>query len=246
MPVTPVNLADTQTSEALPAAPRDKWAYIHYPDDPGNWFVGEVGGRAVWLPRLQTFRLTPGASGVRTLERGEHPSAAYVEAFATLRRRGATVLEPMSAYLRAWPARHPVTGVEGYIYTDHYTTPRVGKGRKTGVVKFHVDRDARNAWLYQLVADGEIAPPDPDIVDQAKAAIIARIVRRAAEDGVVVTDDYSGVAEGDRVSKALAGNIARLQTAEVAEVPVSERRGPAPRPPRRPTPPAKPRSVTDV
>lgn len=152
------------------------FVFVHYGEDPGNWFVGNVDGVNVWLPYLQEHPLTPGCAGVRTRKTHERRGEELDEARALIRRRGGTEIPLELGYRASTPCVNRY-GIEGRVYHDAWSRARPLRGRNRRTVKFTVDHQARNRWLLSLIESGVIAPPAPELLDERIAMRAARIDR---------------------------------------------------------------------
>ncbi len=179
-PAPAVDTGATVATDALRATPNVPFMYVHFGDDPGNWFVGEVDGVNVWLPYLQQYPVTPGVGGVRTLKSGELPGEEADELVKSVQRRGGTLL-PLSLKYRATTPCIDRHSRQGTLYHDVFTRPRVRTGRNKRTVKFTVDTAARNRWLLSLIENGAVPAPAPELLDERKAQRAARVERVAAD-----------------------------------------------------------------
>lgn len=217
----PAPLGDEDGGDYLPLAPGSGFIYTFYPDDPGNWVVGEVDGVAYWLPALSKLHLVPGQGGVRTLRKGERQDTMIAEAIAGVTKRGGIAISRDHGYLMRTPARHPNTGQVGHIYHDRFETPKVPRGRRMRTVKFHTDSEARNVWLLSLITEGHIPAPDPELLDHNRAVLADRVRAKADRRGVSLPSDLGVLSEDDRkrLPKYVTDAASASEVAEEAAVP---------------------------
>lgn len=162
--------------------PNWPFKFYHQPRESGAWSVETEGlEEPTWLPVIKPLIVMPGASGVRTLERGEqgNPERAYMGRQVELANAGAIFLDPRTkvaaellpdgvapgSYLRETPT------TDGRpFYHDAWTVAEADPLQR-GVVRLVFDQGAFNRWRLSLVADGTI----PEALD----AVIEERVRRA-------------------------------------------------------------------
>lgn len=219
-----VPLDEGDSGAYLPIAPGASFVYVFYPDDPGNWVVGEVDGVAYWLPCLSKLNLVPGQGGVRTLRKGERSDTMIAEAIAGVTKRGGIAIDKGHGYLMRTPARHPNTGATGFVYHDRFESPKVPKGRKMRTLKFHTDTNARNTWLLSLITEGHIPAPDEELLDANRALLAERVYAKADRRGVSLPSDLEVLDEQARrrLPKYVTDAAEASERAESAEVPVYE------------------------
>lgn len=177
-----------------------------------SYEVGVVEGEPVLLPVPALMVIQPGADGVRTLNEGEDPAAAFARAIHLRRDRGQVLVDHQAVidaaylppgvapgpYLRSFPCVHPQLGVVGRCHTDAW---RVPSGRPGEPVEWQVHRGAWDAWRLSLVERG-IAPP---ISTRARSMLRLRArdrLERAEADG--------------RAERIVAERRARLEAVEAA------------------------------
>lgn len=122
-----------------------------------------------WLPQLGTIKADLGSNGVDKSGNMDH-------AFMLSQAAGWTVI-PRDAieggYLRAWPAQG------GDYHCTRWEQPRWHGNR---VLESKVDTDGYHAFLRQMIADGFIPAPDPDILEQIHLDQQQKEVERLAKE----------------------------------------------------------------
>lgn len=185
--------ARLQNSDRLAIRPNYPWFYVHYPDHPGNWFVGTIeAGPDVpdedvgdwWLPKLQTEPVIPGVNHHKTLKRGQQPEVAYNDAHGKIRLDGGWILPHSLWYMREMDCADPRTQREGVYHIDVWSRPRktTRRGKR---LKFDFDRQRFYRWLLQLMRSGELSLPDPLILAERSEQYARRVERIENEPDVL-------------------------------------------------------------
>jgi len=150
------------------ARPNATFFYVHNFE---NWDVESAGlDGAYLLPQLHRSWVIPGVNLHHTPKRGEAFSRVYADAHNRMKEQGTAVIpqdvvcDGVQGYIRRMDCKHPKTGASGKLHMDRFERPR--PARKGKRVKFERDRAAYNRWRYHLVAEGHIAPPDEDIIEE--------------------------------------------------------------------------------
>ena len=155
--------------------PAPMFLLVHHFGRAGSWEVDEIDGAPVWLPVLAQIPLVPGANGVRTVERGEDPSASVDLLLAALRKSGAIVI----------PADRDVCGVRHTVGTRvkrgtryhlwcETATANPMQGRKDVI---SCDTAAYNRWRRDLYLDGHIPAPPAGVLDMVRSAASSAVSR---------------------------------------------------------------------
>lgn len=238
MPVPPRSRSVLETDdsfvEALQARPNFPFIFVFYADDPGNWFVGSVGGVDYWLPKLQRLEIRPGACGMRTLAKGEPADLAYQGALDKVRRKGGVALDRALDYCHATPCKDPKTRTDGAIHHDQFETPRVPKGRRKATVKFTADVEARNAWLLWLIEEGHVPAPDPEVIDENVARLAERTHARALRQELRLPGNTEAL-DPETLPANVGDALKEARRVEAAELPAAPTRAVQPPPKRRAT-----------
>ena len=150
--------AGPETAPILPIRPNSKFFFKHHPR---NWALekvqvpgkkkGEVEMVWKWLPIIETETEKPGVNGIRL-------NGKFVDAtgrHATLARRGYTIFLPNQIdYLRVYPCR----GGRYYAHKFMILEDVAGEFVET------LDRNAWNEWRMDLVRNGDIKLPHPQLL----------------------------------------------------------------------------------
>lgn len=161
-------------------APSYRWAYASNPlgwelvdhDALGTPEDQREGRRFEWLPRLKHFALKAGVNGVKA--RGKTIDTKLAEVIAV---QWGDEFIPLEAAPNGKSYRQSVKTVTGTKYPDIWTTyKRLGH---QWVPKF--DKVGFALWRRELVQNGTIAPPDPDILE-GMVRIYERTVSRLEKD----------------------------------------------------------------
>ena len=139
---------DEDIDGRLALAPNYRFFLVHYANDRGGWFPGEIEpGEGVpaedvgvwWLPKLTLDHEKPGLCLHRTLQDGENKRNAYSNAHSTISADGGVVLPRQTlGYCVGYLCRDPITKRLGTYWTDPWSTPRPPvRGRQQ---KFRFDR----------------------------------------------------------------------------------------------------------
>ena len=145
--------------------PKPYFVLMH---NPLGWECGRVGDRWVWLPRLKELQYQPGSNGVRQGRRGGAPDATL--AIASFQGKGWTIIP--EDYDGGYVVRYTVEG-GGYAHLLRFDEPR-NIGNRTSL---RTDEEAYNAWRLQLVEDGILAPPEPEVIEELLERQRTRITR---------------------------------------------------------------------
>lgn len=150
------------TQQRLPHRATPKfWLRSH----PMRWHL--VDGE--WLPQLGTVKADLGANGV---DKGGNMDHAFM-----LSQAGGWTVIPWDAieggYLRGWPAQG------GDYHCTAWEHPRWHGHR---VLESKVDTDGYHAFLRQMIEDGYIPAPDPDILEQIHVDQQQKEVDRLAKE----------------------------------------------------------------
>jgi len=148
---TVVSGAEASTNPAagiLPELPRAKFYLMHNPE---GWEpVKREDGGWEWLPILKRLICKPGVNGVRGGRGGIDDSQARVG----FQDRGWTIIDRSLGYITRYPCR------KGYTYYLTWDKP-VKAGRR--VIVRH-DAEGYNAFRRQLVEDGIVKAPVPEVL----------------------------------------------------------------------------------
>lgn len=147
--VSGVEASTNPAANRLPEMPRANFYLMHNPEgwepvkrDDGGW---------EWLPILKRLLLKPGVNGVRGTKGGMDDSQARIG----FQDRGWTIIDRTMGYVTRYPCRR------GYSYYLTWDKP-IRAGRR--LIVRH-DAEGYNAFRRELVEDGVIAPPLPEILD---------------------------------------------------------------------------------
>ena len=137
---------------------------VHHTGKAGSWECVDLDGRPTWLPVLAQIPLMPGANGVRTVEKGEAPSAAWDGLTSSLNRDGAVII-PANAEVCGvrYMVPQSVLGGTRYRMWCEVIEPNPMPGRKE-LVTF--DHAVYNVWRAKLVTDGKIPAPHSAVLRQ--------------------------------------------------------------------------------
>ena len=141
-------------AQVLNLKPASRFYYIHHPD---AWHLVETKAGFEWMPRLRSFRLTPGVNGVRQT-RGKNPKADDRAARVTLADRGYTVI-PYNAIEGGYCWKYQ--GRKGPVYLERWAIPKQ-VGNRT-ILKS--DQEGLWAFCRHLMTTGLIAQPDRDVLE---------------------------------------------------------------------------------
>ena len=122
------------------------------------------------LPDVTMMVLEPGVNGVRTLDEGEAPEAAYKQAVWRAQEHGWVYLSPLEqvpaeclpagvpsgSYLRELPCEDPRTRRRGKRYLEAWNVP--ADTLPDEEQEFEFDVAAYERWLLWLVQSGQIKP----------------------------------------------------------------------------------------
>lgn len=146
---------------------------VHHTGKAGSWECVDSDDRPTWLPVLAQIPLMPGANGVRTVEKGEAPSAAWDGLTTSLTRDGAVII-PANAEVCGvrYMVPQQVQGGTRYRMWCESIEANPMPGRKE-LVNF--DHATYNEWRAKLVIDGKVPPPHEAVLRQ---------MRKAAENNV--------------------------------------------------------------
>lgn len=222
-------LSEIDGANVLRVAPNAPFWLVHWRNAPGSWEPAEIDGQSYWLPVLSPFILTVGVNGFRTAASGEDPSSRVSRSKVVLTDRGGELLDvslPVPAefvppgqavgpgFLRSAPCRG------GKFYHIVWDVPRQPLAGREMTPEHY--RDLFNRWRRWLVEEGHIAPPDPQVLEDA----ISNASRRVHDVASASMTDESSVREQRRAKPA------RREALHLAAVvPGAD---PAPAPPSRP------------
>jgi len=148
-----VTAAMRPTHEPYRLTPTPYFVLMHHPM---GWEACQVAGEWVWLPRLKMLSYAPGTNGIRQ-GRGKGAPPDPTLALVAFQSRGWTIIP--EDYDGGYVVRYPVAG--GAVHLLRWATPR-NVGNKTTV---RGDDEAYKAFRLQLVTDGVIAPPVPEVIE---------------------------------------------------------------------------------
>lgn len=216
---------DDDNDGKLALAPNYSFFLVHYANDRGAWFAGEiVSGPDVpeedvgvwWLPKLTPDHAKPGLCLHRTLMDGEDKRSAYQNAHSSIVADGGVVLPRAKlGYCVGYPCRDPITKRQGTYYTDPWSTPRPPvRGRQQ---KFAFDRQRYHRWLLMLVREGYVEQPPEDVIEELKRRHSARIARRESQYDLPEQ-------KRDRLVEDAKELAAKVEEAKVADFQAPKRR----------------------
>ena len=139
--------------------------------NPGEWELGDIDGRPVWLPQLAILWEVPGVNNVRGTRGGADSSMARMK----LAEQGQTVLDQSLGYVKRLPARG---GRWHHCLTwDH--TRQIGNKTLT-----RHDDQGFNRWRLELLENGTIPKPDPEVLEITIERLSDRVRRHASRANI--------------------------------------------------------------
>ena len=139
--------------------------------DPGEWELGDIDGAPVWLPSLAVLWEVPGVNNVRSTRNGPDSSLARLK----VEEQGRTVLPQSLGYVKRLRARG---GRWHHCLTwDH--TRQVGNKTLT-----RHDDQGYNRWRQELIENGTIPTPDPDVLEITIERLSDRVRRHASRANI--------------------------------------------------------------
>lgn len=167
------------------AATLGQQAFLQMPPGPGvlmrhhpaNWEVGEIDGKPYWLPEISAQPKVAGTPGVKVLNQGEPPDAAWANAVFNGQRKGWVYIDmtrpvPVSCLpagmpagalpMREYDCHDPKTGRKGVCHVEVWKLPRPSLPDERQ--RFYFDRESYNKWRLHLVETGVIRPPLPHVL----------------------------------------------------------------------------------
>ena len=139
--------------------------------DPGEWELGDIDGKPVWLPALAVLWEVPGVNNVRSTRGGPDSSMARMK----VEEQGRMVLPQQLGYVKRLPAR----GGRWHhcLFWDH--TRQVGNKTLT-----RHDDQGYNKWRPELLQNGTIPQPDPEVLEIAIERLSDRVRRHASRANI--------------------------------------------------------------
>lgn len=120
---------------------------------PAQWELVVENDTAEWLPTFSTLYEIAGVNGVQQIPQGGTDSTLSRVHYMD---QGYTILPQELGYQTRYPCR-----AGGYYYTSIWDTPK-----QVGSKLFwSTDESGYNDWRRQLLADGMIQPPEPEILE---------------------------------------------------------------------------------
>ena len=133
----------------LNISPNAPYYMMHHPT---QWELVIEGDAAEWLPTFSTLYEIAGVNGVQSTPAGPDSTMARVN----FMDKGFTILPQDLGYQTRYP-----TKVGGYYYTSIWDQPK-----QVGTKLFWTtDEAAYNQWRRDLLENGTIQPPEPEILE---------------------------------------------------------------------------------
>ena len=133
----------------LNISPNAPYYMMHHP---AQWELVIEGDKAEWLPTFSTLYEIAGVNGVQSTPAGPDSTMARVN----FMDKGYTILPQELGYQTRYP-----TKVGGYYYTSIWDQPK-----QVGTKLFwSTDEAAYNEWRRDLLKNGTIQPPEPEILE---------------------------------------------------------------------------------
>ena len=142
--------ANKQT--ALPEKPNHPFWLMHHPMT--CWELVQIEDDHFWLPTFRKLFDMPGCNAVRMVQNGR--GADSTMARVQMMDNGFEILDLEFGYQQRFPSRFG-----GHIYKEIWTTPKVIGNR----VIWNYNHKEYDLWRKQLLDDGIIEKPDPDVLD---------------------------------------------------------------------------------
>ena len=138
---------------AIPEKPNHPFWLMHHPMS--CWeCVLMVDGEYYWLPTFRQLKDLAGCNAVRMVQNGR--GADSTMARVQMMDNGFEILDLEFGYQQRFPSRFG-----GFIYKEIWATPKVIGNR----VIWNFDHVAFDEWRKQLLDDGVLPQPDPDVLD---------------------------------------------------------------------------------
>lgn len=133
----------------LNISPNAPYYMMHHP---AQWELVIEGDTAEWLPTFSTLYEIAGVNGVQSTPAGPDSTMARVN----FMDKGFTILPQDLGYQTRYP-----TKVGGYYYTSIWDQPK-----QVGTKLFWTTNEAGyNQWRRDLLDNGIIQPPEPEILE---------------------------------------------------------------------------------